>query len=102
MYAKQVDIILFDKNRPKPHFFAGSKNHHSLKLCAKITLLTARAARRAADVWPVLAAGPADCTGRRPCQQNFFKKGIDFVGQTRYNVKLYENNEKGDATHAQH
>ena len=31
-----------------------------------------------------------------------FKKGIDFIGEVRYNVKLYENNEKGDATHAQH
>ena len=24
-----------------------------------------------------------------------FEKGIDFAGQTRYNVELYENNEKG-------
>ena len=28
---------------------------------------------------------------------NFFEKGIDFVCRTRYNVKLYENNGKGDA-----
>jgi len=28
---------------------------------------------------------------------NFFEKGIDFAHQTRYNVKLYENNGKGDA-----
>ena len=31
-------------------------------------------------------------------KQNFFKKGIDFIGERLYNVKLYENNEKGDAT----
>ena len=34
--------------------------------------------------------------------RNFFEKGIDFMGQRLYNVKLYENNEKGDATNAQH
>ena len=35
-------------------------------------------------------------------EQKNFKKGIDFAEQSRYNVELYENDKKGDATHAQH
>lgn len=38
---------------------------------------------------------------RRLHEKNYVK-GIDFLEQSRYNVELYENNEKGDAPNAQH
>ena len=97
---KPVYIISFDRKRQKSYFFARRKNHHTHIDCAKITPLTDTGTGRSAR-----------CRGGRPQNlnetvreglQNFFKKGIDFAGQTRYNVELYENNGKGDATHAQH
>ena len=35
-------------------------------------------------------------------QKNFLKLGVDFTGQTRYNVCLYGKLEEGGAIHAQH
>ena len=35
-------------------------------------------------------------------QENFLKLGVDFAGQTRYNVCLYGKLEEGGAIHAQH
>jgi len=35
-------------------------------------------------------------------QQKFLKLGVDFAGQTRYNVCLYGKLEEGGAIHAQH
>ena len=35
-------------------------------------------------------------------QKKFLKLGVDFVGQTRYNVCLYGKLEEGGAIHAQH
>ena len=34
--------------------------------------------------------------------KKFLKLGVDFVGQTRYNVCLYGKLEEGGAIHAQH
>ena len=38
----------------------------------------------------------------RKKSRKFFEKGIDFTVQTRYNMKLYENDEKGVPINAQH
>ena len=40
--------------------------------------------------------------GNAKKQENFLKLGVDFAGQTRYNVCLYGKLEEGGAIHAQH
>ena len=80
--GRGVDIIVFDRKQPLSHFFDRSNFYHTGFLCAKITPLTASVSQG----------------GKGKKRRKIFEKGIDFAEQTRYNVKLYENNGKGDAT----
>ena len=74
----------FDKNGQKVNFFAGG-NFHEERKCFS-----------GAVKWV-----PVDVLGIKMGQiediLNFFQKRVDFVCKGRYNMELYENNEKGDA-----
>ena len=43
-----------------------------------------------------------DCSGGGKKQKKFLKLGVDFTGQTRYNVCLYGKLEEGGALNGKH
>ena len=100
-YTLAVDIKDFDRIRPNPNFFAGRKFHYWPYSCAKFYPLTKNAALKG-----YMEGGRSSAWGKPGADgeslQKNYEKGIDFLKQVRYNVELYENNEKGDATNAQH
>ena len=100
-----VDIKLLDRKRPDSNFFAGRNYYQIVNFCAKITPLTEKTTHSPmGKLWKNVRCGKTPVGGMKIFRktENFFEKGIDFMRKSRYNVNLYENNEKGDATHAQH
>ena len=100
-YTSEVDINNFDKIRPNPKFFDGRNIYHRPGSCANFYPLTRGECRQECAPGRQSSARGKPSGNGESLQKNY-EKGIDFLKQVRYNVELYENNEKGDATNAQH